>query len=598
MPIIEEKPPEKKPIAEKHNVIIGHHPCPDGIAGLYLLSKKFAKKDSISFHGLNHSDLETMKKKIDAILLKHPKNANIIFVDITPPFEILKNLFKESSGTVTLLDHHETAIHEFELHKHALEECLSSGRLQMDFDLKRSGAGIAHDFVFGKKTRPTSISLVQTMDLLTATGNTDILNEFKISDKDVSPEVRKILNSLADSTSNKLIKKYIDFYFFSAILDSYLKKLFSQYGEQIEPSLLEIVSDLFESIDKNGLSFLLSTEHGKNFITQFREQLKYQKEALERAIIIPSLIRDDLDVLFIDADLKTGRTFDLLITDFLKKLSRPAIAMVTKINDIKEDNWIPLRAASDEFDLAEIASEYKEKGIAVNAGGHVRASALQLNKKQMDHLLSIVFKCSISHEVKTVGSGPDRNTLFGASFLTQARRLLNNPKSELDEIILCVNHLEKSFSKFPDKKLDIHLCCAEFYGFIKTKQDLLIHEEYQLDHYYEILKIIQKLEFDHIINNLPTDQQVQINFIAATAISNLIDIYLNRADMNIQQKLFVKAITQYNDAKQLVNLFSKYGNQNQCLYLRQQIDEKIETLSSRVSKSKEMDLTYAKCNIR
>jgi len=123
------------------------------------------------------------------------------------------------------------------------------------------------------------------------------------------------------------------------------------------------------------------------------------KEVLEKTTCNITLLdhhataKNEMDVLFIEADIQTGRTFDALIAAKLATFSRPTIAMIANTNTISDkNNWVALRAANNQYNLFEIASLYKNKKLASNAGGHPRASALQLDRNQLTAFTHLIVK--------------------------------------------------------------------------------------------------------------------------------------------------------------------------------------------------------------
>lgn len=374
---------------QKSTVVFAHHPCPDGIAAIVSLTDKFDMK-STTYHGLNHANPENMRKIIFSAIEFQPKH--IIFVDIIPPIAILKELLEKKTCDITLLDHHETGIHELNAHEEPLKKYAS--RLHKVLDLTRSGAGIAYDYIHRGKNKPIYIELVQAMDQFTATANTDFIKPLDAKKCALDSKSQEKLLKLGAYSKNKQISSFIEFYVFAAIVDLQLKQFYNEHNYKINNDLIEVVKKYLKSIEENGIASLLHTD---NIETIFREQLDYQIKSIENAKIVPSFIREDLDVLFIDADIMTGRTFDALISQTLASLNRPTIAMIANTKKISDaDNWVALRAANDKFNLYKIASEYKKMKLADNAGGHARASALQLNRAQLTRFIDVEKRQKIS----------------------------------------------------------------------------------------------------------------------------------------------------------------------------------------------------------
>jgi oligoribonuclease NrnB/cAMP/cGMP phosphodiesterase (DHH superfamily) len=381
---------DSKTVTQKNTVVFGHHPCPDGIASLVCLEEKLGR-DQTSYHGLNHASLEEMRKNIFSAI--DSQITHIIFADIIPPFILLKELLEKTTCKITLLDHHATAKAEMDASAAFLKSFVDSKRLHIDLDMKRSGAGIAYDYANGKKERPLSIDLVQAIDLLTATADHEVIKSFDAKKLNLDNNAKSLLTSLGLLSQNNLIKDNIEFYVFAAVFDLQMKKFFAEQKQIL--NLMDTTKDYFTQIEKNGLASLLKAKLPDNSTIEaaFTKQLAYQKTAIANAKIIPSLINNGMDVLFIEADIQTGRTFDALIAEKLATFTRPTIAMVANTKTISDrNNWVALRAASNQYNLFEIASAYKTKKLALNAGGHPRASALQLDRNQLITFMDLIPK--------------------------------------------------------------------------------------------------------------------------------------------------------------------------------------------------------------
>lgn len=390
-------------------IIFTHHPCPDGLGAVVCLEKKFGR--NATYIGLNHGRLEDMHHAIFSHLSEN--QAHLIFVDIAPPFDILKKILESPLYTVTILDHHLTAKSELERNYEFLKTFTDSTppRLHLELDLKRSGVGIAYDYVNGEIKRPAYISLMQSIDLFTATSNTDIITDFCNEEIKLSEYSQELMKSLGYLAKNNDIETCINFYVFATIFDLQIKEFFKQSDNKLNIKLISLMKDYFESIEQNGIESLLEAtfqdEKGefKNVKDIFQSQLEYQRNALENAVIIPSLIDDKLDILFIDANMQSGRTFDPLIAQKLSKLSRPTIAMVVNTKNISDkNNWVSLRAESDRYNLCDITEQYKAKNLVENAGGHPRASALQFNRTQISKFLNLAVQSKLSADTYKTSS--------------------------------------------------------------------------------------------------------------------------------------------------------------------------------------------------
>lgn len=368
---------ELKP--ELKQIIFFHHPCPDGVTGAVVLAKKFGTSDNVSYVGLNHMNVAEMRK----IIFSHVnQKVQIYFVDITPPYSILISMLQDKNIThITLLDHHLTAINEINSHQDILDLYKFSGLLKTQFELSKSGAGIAHDFVEKEKEMPSYVRLAQTVDLLTATGDTKVINEFKICEE--SP----VFSALAEMVDDKEIKENIKFFGLAAVYDKKMDEFFVKNNNTPFKELMAAVSEFYGTLEEKGMSYLL----GSSVQTLFQKQVNDQRAAISKAVVITSPHDSAMDVLLIEANIRSGRTFDVLISSKLRELhaknSRPIFAMVAQFDESANCYRVALRGADDSIDLSKIAAEFKKQNLAMNAGGHARASALQLSREQMGEIV-------------------------------------------------------------------------------------------------------------------------------------------------------------------------------------------------------------------
>ena len=396
-PLVPVKP--VSPLAEsidltKKIIVFGHHPCPDGIASIICLAEILGMSNTF-YCGLNHGDPDDMEKAI-LELIESRDPAHIIFADIIPPARILTKLLATTNISITLLDHHQSQIEMLKQNSDTLSDYINSTppRLLTDLDVTRSGAAITYDYVYGKIERPNYISLIHAIDLLTATGNPEFIRLFEKNKIIIDSQTEKLFRSFELLSSNSLIKEHIEFYVIAALFDLQLKQFFIENKNQMTDKLIASMKTYFDWIKVNGLSALLKDDLSaektayRNIDKLFRAQLEYQKHAIDNAVVIPSLIDDEMDVLFIEADIQTGRTFDPLIAQKLASFPRRTIAMIVNTKTISDtNNWVSLRAADDTFNLWEIASEYTTKGLGMSGGGHARASAIQLDRSQLSLFL-------------------------------------------------------------------------------------------------------------------------------------------------------------------------------------------------------------------
>lgn len=131
------------------NILVYHKGCPDGTCGLwcgYRFQKRFRK---IGMNAGTDPLLEIENKKI-------------IFVDVCPSYEFIKDNIINKGNTITILDHHKSSYDMYLLHKKELDKLPN---LHIIIDMNRSGCQIAWDFFFKNKKRPWFIEYIADRDL-------------------------------------------------------------------------------------------------------------------------------------------------------------------------------------------------------------------------------------------------------------------------------------------------------------------------------------------------------------------------------------------------------------------------------------------------
>ena len=124
------------------DIIYSHNACPDGFVAAMIAKRRYPEAEVIFLdHGADHT--ENLKKTAgkDVLMLDfslRTREENDALAMITKSFRIL--------------DHHKTA-----------EAVLASAPYAV-FDMKRSGAGLAWDYLFGGK-RPWVVDFVEDRDL-------------------------------------------------------------------------------------------------------------------------------------------------------------------------------------------------------------------------------------------------------------------------------------------------------------------------------------------------------------------------------------------------------------------------------------------------
>ncbi len=136
-----------------NTVIIYHHGCPDGVAGLWALTQLISMKDETNriYKGMFES----------VIPVEEVKNKHVIFVDFSYKLPDMLTLLPHAKS-ILVLDHHKSA--------EALIGLTQNPKFRMILDMTRSGAQIAFDYVSyqlqdGFIKRPWFIDVIADRDL-------------------------------------------------------------------------------------------------------------------------------------------------------------------------------------------------------------------------------------------------------------------------------------------------------------------------------------------------------------------------------------------------------------------------------------------------
>lgn len=122
------------------NVVLYHGRCTDGWVAAWAAWRMFG--DNAEYIPVRHDDGEP----------PDVRGRNVYILDFCYPRQVLLDL-KEQASSVTVLDHHKTN----------RERC--EGLSFCQFDMSRSGAGIAWDYFHGAESRPKLVSYVEDRDI-------------------------------------------------------------------------------------------------------------------------------------------------------------------------------------------------------------------------------------------------------------------------------------------------------------------------------------------------------------------------------------------------------------------------------------------------
>lgn len=116
------------------DLILFHQNCPDGWCAAYICKMKYPEAE---FMPLNHGLLPAALEE----LFNYATGKDVIMVDYSLRTRELNDRLNAVAKSFRILDHHKTA-------QAALE-----GASYATFDMKRSGAGLAWDYLFGKNSK-------------------------------------------------------------------------------------------------------------------------------------------------------------------------------------------------------------------------------------------------------------------------------------------------------------------------------------------------------------------------------------------------------------------------------------------------------------
>jgi len=205
------------------DLIIYHGNCPDGWAAAYICKLKYPEAEFMPLnHGLTDEALEDLFAMVD--------NKHVIMVDYSLRTRELNDKLAALANTFRILDHHKTA------------QAVLEGAPYAIFDMKRSGAGMAWDYLFGKDAylegdgyleRPFWISYTEDQDLWNwVLPHSQEINAYlMVQPRTVEVWDKIIEMSAADAEKRgKGVRSYIEYYTRSVLAEVQEGVLFFQTG--------------------------------------------------------------------------------------------------------------------------------------------------------------------------------------------------------------------------------------------------------------------------------------------------------------------------------------------------------------------------------
>lgn len=149
--------------------ILFHNSCPDGWCAAYIAQKRYPGATLVPLnHGLNEQQLDDLFKQVF--------QQDVLMLDYSLRTRELNNQMANVTKSFRILDHHKTA------------EAVLAGAGYATFDMKRSGAGLAWDYLFGEdaylegdgyEPRPRWVDFTEDQDLWNwAIPNSHVVNAF------------------------------------------------------------------------------------------------------------------------------------------------------------------------------------------------------------------------------------------------------------------------------------------------------------------------------------------------------------------------------------------------------------------------------------
>ena len=196
------------------DLIIYHQNCPDGWAAAYICKLKYPEAEFMSLnHGLLPAALEE--------LFNYATGKDVIMVDYSLRTRELNDRLNAVAKSFHIYDHHKTA------------QAMLEGAPYATFDMKRSGAGLAWDYLFGKDSmgpygenmeeRPWWVNYTEDQDLWNwALPDSQTINAFlMVQPRDVETWSKLTKLTAAEAAQYGVgVREYIEYYTRSVIAEA------------------------------------------------------------------------------------------------------------------------------------------------------------------------------------------------------------------------------------------------------------------------------------------------------------------------------------------------------------------------------------------
>lgn len=254
------------------DLILFHNNCPDGWVAAYICKKRYPEAELMPLnHGLDDNQLQE--------LFTSCKDKDVIMVDYSLRTRELNDRLNSVVKSFRILDHHKTA-------KATLE-----GASYAIFDMKRSGAGLAWDYLFGTdspnfvdyagygaSSRPWWVNYTEDQDLWNwVLPRSQEINAYLMVQPKTVEHWNEITNpGMMDVTSAARqgigVRAYIDYYTKNAVADLQ-EGVFAFEGRNYRTAVLNIpysgVSEAGHAVVQKGYDIGLAWFERGDGIIQF-----------------------------------------------------------------------------------------------------------------------------------------------------------------------------------------------------------------------------------------------------------------------------------------------------------------------------------------
>jgi uncharacterized protein len=241
------------------DIVLYHKSCPDGWCAAYICKKKYPEAELVPLnHGLDAIQI--------ALLLAQCRDKDVIMVDYSLRTRKLNDALNATAKSFRILDHHKTA-------QAALE-----GAEYATFDMARSGAGLAWDYLFGKdngmpdpagygsEPRPWWVNYTEDQDLWNwKLPRSQEVNAYLM----VQPRTLEVWDTITDPDKMEVtaavrqgigVRAYVDYYTRSVVPEAQ-EGVFVYEGTNYRTAVLNIpyagVSEAGNALVKNGYDVAL-----------------------------------------------------------------------------------------------------------------------------------------------------------------------------------------------------------------------------------------------------------------------------------------------------------------------------------------------------